>query len=203
MSGLEFLLVTLVGYIVGSIPFAVMIGIFHGVDILQQGSGNPGATNVKRVIGKGAGYFCFVGDSMKGLLAAGWPQLHVFEMVSDPLRLAFVGLVAAVLGHSYSVFIRFKGGKGVATIIGGLFAIMTNVLLISVVVWLIVFYITRYVSFASICLCLSLPLLALICREPIEVIVLCLFFAIFITLRHRSNIRRLISGTEDRMQKET
>ena len=201
MSGLEFLFVALVGYIIGSIPFAVIIGIFHGVDILKQGSGNPGATNVKRVIGKGAGYLCFVGDSTKGLLAAGWPQLPVFEIV-EPLRFAIVGLVAAVLGHSFSIFIGFRGGKGVATIIGGLLAIMTKVLLISVVVWLIVFYTTRYVSVASIGLGLSLPLLAVLCREPIEVIVLCLFLTTFIILRHRSNIRRLISGTEDRVQKE-
>ena len=167
MSALEFILVVLVGYIVGSIPFAVIIGIFHGVDILKQGSGNPGTTNVKRVIGKRAGYFCFLGDSTKGLFAAGWPQIPALEM-GDPLRLAIVGLVAAVLGHSFSIFIGFRGGKGVATIIGGLVAIMTKVLLFSVVVWLIVFYTTRYVSLASILLGLSLPVLAVIFRQPIE-----------------------------------
>ena len=202
MSALECTLVAVVGYVVGSIPFALVIGRLYGVDILKEGSGNPGATNVRRVVGKRAGNLCFAGDFLKGLVAAGWPQLSILGF-SDPLRLAIVGLLAAVMGHSFSVFIGFRGGKGVSTTIGGLLAIMTKVLLLSVVVWLIVYYLTRYVSLASIVLGVSLPVMAIFFREPNEVVGLCLFFAIFIILRHRSNIRRLIAGTENRFSKES
>ncbi len=202
MSALEYILVAVVGYLVGSIPFAVLIGRIHGVDILKEGSGSPGATNVKRSVGRMAGNLCFVVDFMKGLIAAGWPQLP-FLGFSNPLVLGIVGLLAAVIGHSFSVFISFRGGKGVSTTIGGLLAIMPMVLLVAIVVWAIVYHLTRYVSLASIILGVSLPLLATLFKESVQVVGLCVFISLFIIVRHRSNIKRLIAGTEDRFSKES
>ena len=132
-----FLIVAAAGYLLGSIPFAVIIARFCGVDILKAGSGNPGATNVKRVCGKVPGNICFILDAAKGFLATAWPLYpSVFGVqFSDPQTLAYVGLCSAIVGHSFSLFLKFKGGKGVATAIGGLSAIMLWAIVAALVVW--------------------------------------------------------------------
>ena len=197
MNSLEIFVVALSGYLLGSIPFAVLIARRKGIDILEAGSGNPGATNVRRVIGKREGALCLVLDALKGFMAAGLPMLPVLH-TSEPATLGIIGLMAALSGHSFSVFLKFKGGKGVAVTAGGLFALVPLIMSIGLLIWMAVFFTTRYVSLASIFLGLSLPLSSLIFGLQKQQTLLCLLLAIIIVVRHRTNIQRLLRGTENR-----
>lgn len=201
MDFLDFIIVAATGYLLGAIPFAVIIARFCGVNIFKVGSGNPGATNVKRSCGKWAGNICFILDVAKGFLATFWVFHSEFFgiQLSDPQSLCYVGLVSAIIGHSFSVFIKFRGGKGVATSIGGLLAVMWAAILIALIVWLVVFYSTRYVSLASIAMAISMPVAAAFLYGcPGVHVYLSLAIAAVIIYRHRSNISRLIKGTENR-----
>ena len=194
MTAIQIVLVSLIGYLLGSISFAVLVAKSQGVDIFKEGSGNPGATNVKRTLGSKWGNVVFALDAIKGLVAAGWPML-VFG--PHGLALGIIGLVAAIVGHSFSVFLKFRGGKGVATTMGGLLAIMPLVLLIGLLVWLICFYSTRLVALASILFAISLPLSAYFLNglgHPR--FTLGMLLCVLIVVRHRSNISRIVSGKE-------
>lgn len=189
-----------VGYLLGSIPFAVIVSRMHGVDIFKQGSGNPGATNVKRSVGKRAGNIVFFLDFLKGFVAAIWPGV-VFGFGQGVVPLGVWGLMAAILGHSFSVFMKFRGGKGVATTMGGLLALVPWVLLVGVAVWVLLFYTSRYVSLASIGFGISLPISAFVLKESVAMLVFLAILAALVVLRHRSNIERLLKGTENRFTK--
>lgn len=194
MTVVSILLVTLVGYFIGAISFAVIVARSQGVDIFKEGSGNPGATNVKRTLGKKWGNTVFILDALKGLVAAGWPLL-----VYGDDRLGVIGLIAAILGHSFSVFLKFRGGKGVATTIGGLLALMWGVLLIGLLVWVIIFYTTKVVALASILFAVSLPIAAYFLHGSEDPrFYLGLVLGILIVVRHRSNITRLFAGKENK-----
>ena len=195
MAVVSILLVAIIGYLLGAISFAVIIARSKGVDIFKEGSGNPGATNVKRILGKKWGNAVFVLDALKGFIAAGLPLFVVYH--DD--RLAVIGLIAAILGHSFSVFLKFRGGKGVATTIGGLLALMCPALLIGLVVWLIIFYTKKVVALASIFFAVSLPLSAyFIYGTEDPRFYLGVVLALFIVGRHRSNIIRMFSGKENK-----
>lgn len=195
MSVASILLVVLVGYLLGSISFAVIIARSQGVDIFKEGSGNPGATNVKRTLGKKWGNLTFALDALKGFAAAGWPLIAY----GGDNRLAVIGLVAAILGHSFSIFLKFRGGKGVATTIGGLLALMWMVLLIGLVVWLIVFYTSKMVALASILFAVSIPISAYFIHGTEDPrFYLGLILGVLIVVRHRSNIARMFSGKENK-----
>lgn len=194
MNTLAIALVSLAGYLIGSVSFAVLVARAKGIDIFTEGSGNPGATNVKRTLGARAGNLVFVMDALKGTVAAGWPLLFFGD---DGLHLGIIGLVAAIFGHSYSVFLRFRGGKGVATTMGGLLAVMPLALLAGVVLWLLVFAISRMVGLASIVFALSLPVSAgWLYAQDDPRFTLAVLLAILIVLRHRSNIARILQGKE-------
>lgn len=199
MSPIAAILLSLgAGYLVGSIPFAVLIARSRGINILEVGSGNPGATNVMRSVGKAYGYACFVLDALKGVgavLIGFGLALQTGEASQAP---GIVGLFGAILGHSFSLFLRFRGGKGVATTVGGLFALLPPVMLTGAIIWIAVFLVSRYVSLASICLGLSLPVTALVLKLDSLSTGLCFVLAVLIVARHRSNIQRLIAGTENR-----
>ena len=221
MLGIQIFIVSLVGYLIGSISFAVLICKRSGVNIFDVGSGNAGATNVKRALGAKWGNTVFALDVLKGILAAGWPMVCVLWLscgtavgadAMDPdfaksvgLRLGIIGLVAAIFGHSYSIFLKFRGGKGVATTMGGLAAVMPPVLFIGLFAWVITYYSSRVVAIASILFALSLPISAYIfygnqsSSDPR--FVLALLLCILIILRHRSNIARLLSGQENSFRK--
>lgn len=197
MTPLEIILVSLVGYLLGSTSFAVIISKRQGVDIFKEGSGNPGATNVKRVLGSKWGNLVFALDALKGLVAAGWPILAFSE-----IRLAVIGLVAAILGHSFSVFLKFRGGKGVATTMGGLLAIMPMSLLIGLVAWVVAFYTTRLVALASILFAFSLPASAFyLYGQSDPRFTLSMMLCILIFFRHRSNMKRMLRGKENSFKK--
>jgi glycerol-3-phosphate acyltransferase PlsY len=193
------------GYILGSVSFAVLVARRHGVDILKVGSGNPGATNVKRVIGKGPGNVVFALDFLKGFISAGWPMaaghLNLLPPNAPIVWMGIAGLAGAILGHSFSMFLNFRGGKGVATTIGGLMALMPLVILGGLLVWVTLFFSTRYVSLASIAMGLVLMPIAVLLSEPREKVGLCFALAILILVRHRANLKRLMDGTEHKFEK--
>ena len=197
MTVVSILLITIIGYLLGAISFAVIIARSKGVDIFKEGSGNPGATNVKRILGKKWGYTVFSLDALKGFTAAGLPLI-----VYGDVRLAVIGLIAAILGHSFSVFFKFRGGKGVATTIGGLLALMCPVVLIGLVVWLIIFYTKRIVALASIFFAVTLPISSYFIYGTEEPrFYLAVILAFFIVVRHCSNIIRMFSGRENKFWK--
>ena len=206
MFSLETVSVVIVGYLLGSIPFGVLVSKRMGVDIYSVGSGNPGATNVLRSIGKPAGYTVFILDFLKGILATTWFKVGIVAFSGDP-NLALWGLPAAVLGHTYPLFSNFKGGKGVATAMGGLLGVMPGCLLIGLVSWGVIFITTRYVAVASIGFGLSLPVCAMVAYWSSEMkdgqlakVILAILIMAWIVWRHRSNLQRLREGTENRFE---
>ena len=187
------MIITLIfGYLLGSIPFGFLMAKAYGVCIFEVGSGNPGATNVLRTIGKKAGYTVFFLDAIKGMVAVAF-GLHMQQ--------PYTALLAALIGHSFSCWIRFKGGKGVATLIGGLLLLMPLPLISGLAVWFVVFKLLRYVSLASICFVMSLlPFCCLYYGiEPSRKHALPLFIlTLLVIFRHRSNLIRLWQGKENK-----
>jgi glycerol-3-phosphate acyltransferase PlsY len=188
----------LASYVLGSIPFALLIGRMHGVDIRQHGSGNVGATNVVRVLGRGPGIFCFVLDFLKGVapVVAG-------QLLGLPLWGVLLAAAATILGHSRSIFLGFKGGKSVATGAGTIVAMAPLAGLGALAVWAVVFLTSRIVSLASITAALALPVLTLLTRQPLEIVAFSAVAALYVIIRHRENIRRLREGKEPRMERKS
>lgn len=190
-------LVTFVGYFLGAIPFGYLIGKARGINLLEEGSGSTGATNVRRLLGKKASYIVFALDALKGYLAAAWAHLLANNSFQFQ-HLAIIGILAAILGHSYSIFLRFRGGKGIAVTIGGFAALMPNVLFVGLITWAVFFYATRFVSLASLCFGAILPLCSYLFGYSFYVNIFTCLIAVFIFIRHIPNIRRLLMGTEYR-----
>lgn len=187
--------VILGAYVLGSIPFAILVSRWRkGIDVRDYGSGNMGATNVLRVVGKGAGALTLLADMGKGLV----PVLLARAL---GLSSAEVGLVAlaTVLGHLYPIFVGFRGGKGVATGLGAFLGMMTLATLLAVGVWAICLALSRYVSLSSILASLSLPLIALLFSSPQIQVVFAAAIALLISYRHRENAQRLLAGTEEKI----
>jgi glycerol-3-phosphate acyltransferase PlsY len=192
-----------VGYLVGALPFGYLIARAKGVDIFAVGSRSPGATNVRRVLGPGPGGLVLVLDAAKGAVAAGWPLEITFAPTlagSDvPLYSAVTGLFFALLGHSFSCFTRFRGGKGVATGAGGFAVLFPPGVLIALAVFALVVALTRYASLASMVSAATLPISAGILHRPGLIVGLSIAVVVFVILRHRANISRLLAGTESRI----
>jgi glycerol-3-phosphate acyltransferase PlsY len=191
----------IVGYLLGSLPFGYLVARAHGVDIFKAGSGNPGATNVKRVLGSKAGNTVFALDALKGAVAAAWPMLP-FVTGADTRVMGLVGVIAAVLGHSFSMFTKFKGGKGVATAAGGLVVLIPLASLIGGVVWVLTFLITRYVSLGSVLAALAVPGASWLLRNSLPLNLVATALGLFVIVRHRENIKRLLNGTESKFAKK-
>ncbi len=201
----------LLGYLIGSVNFAVLVSKKHGIDILKEGSGNPGATNVKRVLGKGPGNLVFALDVLKGFVGAGLPTLVGYVIATQSVTLVIqgdvfihgvAGLVGTLLGHCFSCFLKFKGGKGVASTIGGLLLLLPIPILIGATLWGIVFLLSRYVSLASIALGVSLPVSCFFLKYDQPRFWFAAAIAAFNIWTHRSNIGRLLNGTENRFVKK-
>lgn len=190
--------VLIVSYILGSIPNGLIFvrAIWH-IDLRERGSQNIGATNAWRVVGKPAGILVFILDFLKGALS-----VYLAEMLIDPpekfMAMALAGIVA-ILGHSVSMFMKFRGGKGVATGLGVIAMLMPKVTLIVFLTWLVIVLITRYVSLGSIVAATLTPILAWFFDSPIEFVIFGLVAAILIVVRHRANILRLIHGNENKI----
>lgn len=202
-----------VGYLLGSLPFGYLVARAKGVNIFEVGSKNPGATNVRRVLGSGPGNLVFFLDALKGALATAWPLFHVrgeagsFNITFGAgtpaeTQAAVAGLIGALLGHSFSCFTKFRGGKGVATATGGLLVLMPLALVIGAAVWAATFYSLRYVSLASILAAVSMPVSAFFLGEKGLLLGLTVLIAVLVVVRHRTNIQRLLNGTENRFVKK-
>ncbi len=193
----------LIGYFLGSINFAVLVAKYKGLDLFSLGSGNPGATNVKRTMGAFWGNTVFLLDFSKGYLAVFLTQSILGLGGFNYDLLGILGLLGAILGHSFSIFLKFRGGKGVATTMGGLLALMPWVLVLGLVAWLIVFFSTRVVAMASIVFAISLPISFYFLHDLPDVRwIFCIVLAILIVVRHYSNIQRLLSGKEHDFSKK-
>lgn len=186
-------------YLAGSIPWGLLIGKFNGLDIRRHGSGNIGATNVRRILGRDWGYACFALDFLKGLV----PVLLCARWVEGGARTVelaqLLAAAAAVCGHVFCCWIRFRGGKGVATTIGALFAVAFWPVIVCLLAWVGMFYLSRYVSVASLSAAVALPIAHVIQKGTYgPTLILLLALAALIIVRHRANIRRLMDGTEHR-----
>lgn len=204
------LLITVLSYLIGSIPFGYLAGRLAGIDIRKHGSGNIGATNVLRVLGKKWGYGVFFADAFKGFFAVRLALFIASRVPETAGYTEFYAILAAaicVAGHSFPVWLRFKGGKGVATSAGALFGVVPIAAFAIFIVWMIVFETTRYVSLASIMAASALPIAVavLVWINTTEGMVL-FYFSLAMTLlvvwRHRSNISRLLKGTEPRFARK-
>jgi glycerol-3-phosphate acyltransferase PlsY len=203
-----FIVVALASYVIGSVPSGYIAGRLAGVDIRTIGSGNIGATNVTRNLGKKYGYPVFAADFGKGLLAVFVADrlAHQPGAIASADIYEIVAAVCCLLGNAFPVWLGFRGGKGVAVSFGLLFALMPWAAVIAIAVWIVLFYSTRYVSLASVLTALMLPLIVLILlhfgkmREQ-SFLYVSIALTAFIVLRHRSNISRLLSGTEQRFNK--
>lgn len=198
----------LLAFLLGSIPFGLLISKFKGIDIRKHGSGNIGATNVLRILGKKYGFLCLFLDALKGYV----PVFMTTQILSsgsfnDQLIPVFTAL-AAVLGHNYSPWIGFKGGKGIATSAGVLLALMPAAVVILLLIFIVALIISRYVAVASMTAAMALPILTHLgarfhgrwqdgtWNKPL--FVFSLLIAVLALWKHRSNVQRLLAGTESR-----
>jgi len=178
-------------YLLGSFPSGYLLAKLHGIDITRQGSGNVGATNVARSIGKRAGIMTLLLDLTKGFLA-----VTLASLITDQIWFLAASAVAVVCGHCFSLPPLLKGGKGVATGLGVLVALAPGAALTSVVIFALVFSVTRIVSLSSILATLSAPLYSLVSNQPEAKSFALIILSLVIVYRHRENIKRLIEGRE-------
>lgn len=199
----------LISYLIGSIPTAYILGrLLKGIDIRKFGSGNVGATNALRVLGKPAGITVLVLDILKGfIVVAFWGDFLALRTiyVSDETLRIILGL-SVVLGHNWTVFLRFRGGKGVACTFGVLLGLafriegLKVILAMSILTWVSILVITRIVSLASILTGITLPIYMMLFKQSRILLSLSIILSIFIILRHKSNLKRLLQGKEPHLK---
>ncbi|MDN5379767.1 glycerol-3-phosphate 1-O-acyltransferase PlsY [Thermodesulfobacterium sp.] len=194
--------ISIISYILGSIPFALVVCLPFGVDPRKEGSKNPGATNVARLLGKKWGFITFLGDASKGVLALLIASfLSSKTPYSQELILSLAGFFA-VLGHLFSVFLGFKGGKGVATTIGVFLFLAPKAILVSLLTFLAGVALTGFVSVGSLLATFFLPINLFIFNYSTEYIICATFLGILIWYKHKENIKRLLRGEEKSWKKE-
>jgi glycerol-3-phosphate acyltransferase PlsY len=205
---LLYLIVGVVAYLLGSIPFGlILVRIFRKQDIRQQGSGNIGATNVIRSGGKGLGAATFLLDAAKGYVAVlfAWQVgLHIHQTQFQTQNLAATAALCALVGHVYPLWLGFKGGKGVATGFGVFLGITATAALVALAAFILIFVLSRYVSLASIIAAIAFPVAALLLpHEPLTpfMIAVVILLPLIVIAKHHANIRRLLAGTEYRFGK--
>lgn len=208
---LNYILTAVAAYLLGSIPTGYLVAKAKGVDIRAHGSGNIGATNVFRVLGKPAGIFVLTVDFLKGFLACLLlPTLNLNSQISPGAPdntqtleiLRIIAGIAAILGHNYTCWLKFKGGKGVATTAGVLAAMFPGTFGIALALWLIVFATSKYVSLASIVAAASLPISTWLLGKSPLMIGVAFFMGALAIYKHKANIQRLRDGTENRFGKK-
>lgn len=193
---LHFLLGFVLGHVCGSVPSGLwLVQAFHGIDIRNYGSKNIGTTNVFRTVGPKTAVLVLLADAFKGILAVGIMS-YLFH---NPL-LDVITALGALLGHNYSLFLGFKGGKGVATALGLLIFMMPKVAVASFGIWLVCVLLTRYVSLGSIMAAIFTPPLAWYLGYPSAYVIFSVVAAFFVVLRHKENIHRLLTGTESKIK---
>ncbi len=197
----------IISYLIGSIPTAYLFGRFlKGVDIRECGSGNVGATNAARLLGKGHGLLVLILDILKGFAVVLFlGNLFSWRIAFIPQEISrFIFGLSCIFGHNWTIFLNFKGGKGVATSLGVLLGLTLSIktlwfiLFLSLATWGTVFIFTRIVSLASVLAALSLPLYTFIFSRSVKLLFLSLLLSVFTLLRHKPNIQRLMQGKEKR-----
>src|ERR1700719_4507219 len=205
---MTWLLIVILSYLIGSIPSGYLVARRQGIDIRQHGSKNIGATNVLRVMGKKWGYLVFVCDSFKGFLAVKLGFLIAAHFLQSPVLGGVIAAIACILGHNYTLWLWFKGGKGVATSGGVILALFPIAIVCCLaLVWIGVFYAGKYVSLASIAAAVALPVAVflIVAKTGEEFWTLFGFSLLSCALaiwRHQANIVRLMKGTESRCGKK-
>ena len=199
------LLISLIlAYLIGSIPTSFIFGkILKKIDIRKHGSGNVGTTNVFRAVGKIPALIVLLLDIFKGSFAVFFlPEIFFNNTIGITIGFEIYQILLGlfvIAGHVWSVFLKFKGGKGVATTAGVLLVLAPKVLIAGLFIWILVFLAFRIVSVASITASVFLPIFAIILRRPIYLVLFCVFLCIFGTYKHKSNIKRLIRGEEKKL----
>jgi acyl phosphate:glycerol-3-phosphate acyltransferase len=190
-----FVVLLSVAYLAGSIPFGLVVGkLFYGVDVRQHGSGNVGTTNVFRVLGKKAGVGVLICDMLKGYIPAA-----IAAALFDPWFAIFIA-AAPVVGHIYSIFLKGRGGKGIATGAAVVLALVPLVFAIILVIWIVLLLTTRYVSVASLAASFLVPVLTIAFHEPLPYEIAGVLVAVIVWWAHRGNIQRLLAGEEHRVR---
>jgi glycerol-3-phosphate acyltransferase PlsY len=193
------MVLAIVAYLLGAVPFGLLVAKSQGVDIREKGSGNIGATNVFRVVGKGWGIFTFVLDALKGFVPA-----YLFPILGnvDPEFGVLFGF-SAIIGHSFPVYLKFRGGKGVATSAGMLLGVAPLAVGVGFVCWVLCMLLSRYVSLSSIVAAIAVAITIWIQGDkPLLVKVALTALAVLVVWLHRANIKRLLNGTESRFGKK-
>ena len=194
-----YFLAALTGFLLGSIPTGFLVARQRGVDIRSKGSGNIGATNVFRKLGWKAGTFVLLMDAFKGWLGCRCAVFFLDTSTADPGLLLIAGGFASVLGHNYTPWLRFKGGKGIATSAGVLIALTPWGFLMALLAFLIATSISRYVSLGSIMAGIVLPVAVWGRAEPKPILYICILMGTMAVIKHRTNIGRIIAGQEPRI----
>jgi glycerol-3-phosphate acyltransferase PlsY len=197
-----------ISYLIGSIPTAyIFVRVLKGMDIRKFGSGNVGATNAFRLLGRGWGITILLLDIIKGFLPVvilGSILAPRINLIQNQNLFIIIGL-SAIFGHNWTIFLNFKGGKGVATTLGVLFGLafkipgLNLVLGLTILVWFATFFIVRIISFSSVMAAISFPVFTMVFGQSLLVVLLGVLLSVFIILRHKSNIKRLIKGEESRL----
>ncbi len=189
---MNYLLIAVLGYFIGSIPNGLLIGKnIYNVDLRQFGSKNIGATNAFRTLGLWPAFWVFLTDAAKGVIAV---YLSDF-FVGTPIAL-LIGGIAAIVGHNWSIFLKFTGGRGVATGLGVIAVLVPQITAVIFLIWALIVYLTRYVSLASIIAAILVPIFMWFTGEKIEFLYFGILAALFVVGRHKPNIERLLKGTE-------
>ncbi len=200
-----FIIAIVLAYLIGSIPTAYIVTrLKKGVDIRNYGSGNVGATNTLRVLGKGMGALVLIADITKGILCVTLLPQIFYDSQSHISIYAFKALLAAIAacGHIWTVFLKFKGGKGVATTCGIVLALSTPAALLAFLIWIVTVIFSKYVSLASLVMMAALPFLMLAFKQPASYFYLSILLFVIITYTHRGNVKRLIAGTENKITRK-
>lgn len=198
------ILAIIISYLIGSIPTAYIFGrVLKGIDIRKHGSGNVGATNALRVLGKGPGILVLLLDVLKGLLPVVYLGNYILSKTSINSEFIYIGIgLFCICGHNWTVFLNFKGGKGIATTLGVLIGLSVHIVALRVIilmvvgVWVVVFILTRKVSLGSLIAAFCFPIFMLAFKQSLFLIIVSFLLSIFIFIRHKSNISRLIQGKE-------
>ena len=220
MPTLGYILTALAAYLLGSIPFGFLVAKAKGIDIRSVGSGNIGATNAMRVLGKPAGIFVLLMDALKGYVACALLAPHIYDWliphysgffryfhdtpVEFQTRFFLVAGIFAVLGHNYTCWLKFKGGKGIATTAGVYLALAPWALLMALVVFILALLVSRIVSVASMSAAVALPVAVwVMAPNNFFLGIVTTALGVLAIYKHKSNIQRLMAGTENRLGKKT
>src|SRR3989338_218978 len=202
---ISFFIAILLSYLIGSIPTAYIVTrMKRGIDIREYGSGNVGATNTSRVLGKGMGALVLLVDMMKGAFCVTVLPQFLYHSQFNMTLPVFKTILAifAICGHIWTIFLKFKGGKGVATACGIIIALFAPVAALSFLAWILVVVFTKYVSLGSLIMMAAVPLLMLAFKQPYPYFILGTLLFIIIAYTHRQNIKRLLAGSENKITRK-